>query len=172
MDFLEVGFGVLLHVFGQAVLDSLLQFFDAVAACVANGHLGFLAFLITLLGEVAATLFGEGRDAQADDFAVVFRHDSYVGIDDGLFDMVEHRLIPGFDGNGTRIGRSDCGHIVDGHHRTVGIHADFVEDMHIGLASTDMREGFLQVHHTHFHLFLASSEQFFYVNHDWLYLLL
>ena len=32
MDFLEIGFGILLHVFGQAVLDSLLQFFDAVAA--------------------------------------------------------------------------------------------------------------------------------------------
>ena len=84
-------------------------------------------------------------------------------IDDGFLDGVEHALVPRLDGDGAGIGRGDGGHIVDGHHRAVGIHQHLVEDVHVGFAGTDVRKGFFEVHHAHFHALFAGGEQLLYV---------
>ena len=63
VELLQIALGVFGHVFGHTVFGALLEFVDSVATRVANGDLGFLTFLVALLCEVAAALFGEGRDA-------------------------------------------------------------------------------------------------------------
>ena len=119
MNFLQVGFGVLFHVLREAVLHGFLEFVDAVASGVAYSHLGLFGLLGALLGELASALLGEGRNAEANDFAVVLGHDADGRVDDGLFDDAEHLLVPRLDGDGARIGCGDGSHVVDGDHGAV-----------------------------------------------------
>ena len=152
----------------SAVLDGLLEFVDAVAAGVADGHLGFLGLAVALLGQVAAALLGEGRDAQADHLAVVFGHDADVAVDDSLLNDGKHLLVPGLDGDSAGVGGGDGGHVVEGRGHAVIVDTYFVEDMHVGLAGADVRQGFLEMEHAHLHFFLAVGEAFLYVDHrDW-----
>ena len=104
VNFLEVGFCVFFYVFRKSVLDGLFEFFDTVAACVSDSHLGFFSLFGALLGELLASFLGERRNAQADYFAVVFGHDADGRVDDGFFDNTEHLLVPRFDGDGACVG--------------------------------------------------------------------
>ena len=60
-------------------------------------------------------------------------------------------------------GGGDGGHVVDGHHRTIGVHQHLVENVHVGFTGTDVRKGFFEVHHAHFHALFAGGEQLLYV---------
>ena len=77
MNFLKLCLGVLLGVLCQTVLLCLLQLVYGIAACVADGNLGSLVLLAALLDKILAALLGEWRNGQADNLAVVGRHDTY-----------------------------------------------------------------------------------------------
>ena len=160
MQLLELLFAVLLHVLGHAVLHGLLQGVDAVAAGVADAYLGILGHLLTLLGELLAALFGEGRYAETDDFAVVLGGDAYGRVDDGLLDDAEHVLVPRLDGDGACIGGSDRGYTGQGYHGSVRVYTDAVEDTGVGFAGTDAGEFVFYVEDGHLHHLLCFVQVF------------
>ena len=80
MYLLDGGFGVFLDVFRHALLDGLLESVDGVAAGVAHGYLCVLGLGLALLDERFAAVFGERRYRQADNLAVVFGSDAYLGV--------------------------------------------------------------------------------------------
>ena len=58
---------VLLHVFGSAGLDGLLQFLDGIATSVAHTHFGGLCLFRTLLRQVLTAFLGQGWDTETDE---------------------------------------------------------------------------------------------------------
>ena len=91
VELLQIAFAIFRHVFGHTVLGALLEFVNTVATRIAHGDFRFFTFLIALFGEVATTLFGEGRNAQTDHFAVIFGHDAHIAnmlLSQGLMAMV------------------------------------------------------------------------------------
>ena len=127
VKFLQLFLGILLGILGQSVLDTLLQFVDDFATAVAHAHLGLLALLSALLGQLPAALLGERRNVDADDFTVILGHDAKVAVDDGLLDDLEHRLVPRLDGYGAGVWRRHGGTVVDGHHGAIVVDANTID---------------------------------------------
>ena len=165
MHLLHVRLGILLHVLGKAVLDALLQLFDNLAARVADAHLGLLSLLAALLGKLLAALLRQGRYAQTDNLAVVLGRDADVAVHDGLLDGAEHALVPRLDGNGTRIGRVDGCHLVQGDHASVAVDTDAIQNLDVGLTGTDVCQSFFEVQHSLVHFLLGFAKRFLYVYH-------
>ena len=78
VDLLQFELCILLVIFGETILDSLLQFFLDVATHITHLDLGLLGNLGTLLGEVTTTLFGGDGNVEADDLAIVLRGDAHI----------------------------------------------------------------------------------------------
>ena len=49
--------------------------------------------------------------------------------------------------------------VADGHHSSIAIHTERVEDVHVGFSGTDVAEGFLKMKDAHVHSFFAVSEK-------------
>ena len=71
-------------------------------------------------------VFGQRRDGDADDLAVVHRGQAEVGLEDGLFHAGERAAIPGLDGDGAAIRYGDGRELADGRGRAVVINLDVV----------------------------------------------
>ena len=117
MNLLEFALSVLLEVFRQTVLDSLLQLVLCVLTCVANLHLRALANLVALLYEFLTALLSRLRDAEADNLAVVLRSDTYIAVHDCLLDVADLLLVERTDSDSTRIGHCNVSHLIQWHHR-------------------------------------------------------
>ena len=103
----------------------------------------------------AAATFAMNWDVDADDFAVVLRHNAEVGVDDGFLDDLEHGFVPRFDGDGACIGGVDGCHVVEGNHRAVTVDTDVVEQLEVGFSGTDARQGVFEVHDGFFEPFFS-----------------
>ena len=165
MHLLHVALSILLHVLGETVLDALLELLDDVTTCVADAHLGLLALLAALLCKLLTALLRQRGNAQADNLAIVLGRDAHVAVHDGLLDGTEHALVPRLDGDGARVGSIDCCHLVQGHQTTVTIYANAIQDLHVGLACTDVCQSLLKIHYSFFHFLLGLAKGFFYINH-------
>ena len=165
MRLLQLFLAALLRVLGQSFLDGLLQRVDGVAAGVAHAHFGGLALTLALLGQLLASLLRQWGDADADNLAVVLRHDAQRGVDNGLLDDAEHALVPRLDGDAARVRGGDGSHIIDGHHRSVGVYADAIQQAYVCLTGADVCQCFFQVHDSHVHLLLGFAQDFFYIFH-------
>ena len=155
MDFLNRFLCVLLHILRHTILHALLQLLDALTTCVANRNLGSFRFLRALLGKFLTAFLRQGRDTQTNHLTVILWHDTYRRIDDGLFNDLEHRLVPRLDGDAAWVGHHYGCHARQRNHRTVAIYTDSVEDVHVGFSCTDATETFFQMHGCHLHVFLS-----------------
>ena len=115
MQFLQVGFGILLVVLRETVLDGLLQFLLDVGTNVAHLYLCLLSNLVALLYQIATALLGGLGDTQTDNLAIVLWCNPYVRVHDGLLDVANLLLVPRLDGNGACIGCRDVGNLVQGY---------------------------------------------------------
>ena len=115
MELLKLELGILLVVLRKTVLDSLLQLVLDVSTHITYLDLGLLSNLVALLGQVATTLLGRHRDVQADHLTIVLGGDTYIRIHDGLLNVTDLLTVPRLDGNGTGIGHTDIGYLVEGH---------------------------------------------------------
>ena len=57
--------------------------------------------------QLLAALFGQRRDVDADDLAVVDGGQPEIRLEDGLFDSLEAVLVPGLDGDAAAVGNGD-----------------------------------------------------------------
>ena len=80
----------------------------------------------------------------------------FSGLDDA-----EHALVPRLDGDASGIGSGYGRYVVDGHHASVRVYADTVEQADVGLACADMRQRFVQIHDCHIHFFFSFADNCF-----------
>src|ERR1044072_6313755 len=112
MKFLYVFFSMLL-----IVRRNMLGLFDAAhgfRARVPDRDSAFLGELMDDFDELFAALFGQRRERNANDVAVVRRRESQVGREDALLDRLEQPFVPRLDSEQLRLGR---GHARDRRHR-------------------------------------------------------
>ena len=98
-----------------------------------------------LLDQFLAALFGQRRDGQPDDLAVVGRVEAQVGGADGLLDGADLRNVPRLDGDQGRLGNVQVGDLVQRRGRAVVIHADVVQDAQRGAPGADGGHVVLQI---------------------------
>ena len=93
--FFDVAIGNLLQFFfallqiifrDQFLFLEFTQILDQIAADIAHGHAAFFGAVVDQLDQLAAAFFGEGRQVQPDDFAIVVGSQSQVGGQDGALD--------------------------------------------------------------------------------------
>ena len=90
------------------VFGKLLQRVIAIAAYVADRGAMLFENLVEVLHDVAAALFGHGRNRNANDLAVRDWIEAEIGSLDGLLDLLENRRIPGLDENSLGSGAPTC----------------------------------------------------------------
>ena len=166
MEFLKLQLSVLLIILREAVLDGLLQLVLDITTHITHLNLGLLADLVALFHQIPTTLLGGYRDVQTDDLTIVLRRDAHIGIHDGLLDVTDLLTIPGLDGDGTRIGHTDVGHLIQRHLTTVEFYTDTIEDGNIGTACTHTIQLLLKEHRCHLHALLTFLQSFFYIYHN------
>jgi hypothetical protein len=145
--------GQLLHFFLGAVaivfahdLVFLLRFggFVAVAADVANGHLGFFGELFDARDELLADLSGQRRDVQANQPSVVLRCEAQAAGEDRLLDVFDRAGIERTDDDLRRLRRTDRSELLDRRRRAIDFHAQRIDQARIGAAGANAGQGVLQ----------------------------
>lgn len=97
-EFLDLFFGGVELVLGDGAL--FLHFFgrvDSVAACRSDANARFFRHLFDAFHEVAASLFRERGDREADELSVGGRVDPEFGLFDGSFDVLGGAAVEGLD---------------------------------------------------------------------------
>jgi hypothetical protein len=97
-------------------------------------------FTLALLAQLFTAFLCQRRDTDTDDFTVVFRHDTQFRVDDSLFNYAKHAFVPRLDGDAARIRSSYCCYVIDGHHASVRIYADTVQQTYVSLSGTDVSQ--------------------------------
>src|SRR5437879_2709845 len=102
-----------------AVLSELVQGVLGMPANGANGDLCFLTLVPGNLHQLFATFFGELREHDADDRAVVCRVDAEIAVPNRLLDRTELRHVVGLDDRHARLRDVHRGHLRDRRGRAV-----------------------------------------------------
>src|SRR6266853_764378 len=110
VQLLRVLLAVLLLVFGHVL--GLLDLADGVSARVPHGHAPFLGVFVDHLHQLLAALFGERRQGDADDIAVVGRGEAQLGRLDRLLDRLEQAFVPRLHREQLGLRRRDARHLV------------------------------------------------------------
>src|ERR1041385_3724918 len=126
VQLLDVFFRVLLLVIGDVL--GLLDPADRLGARVPHGHAAFLGRLVHDLHQLAAPLFGEGGQRDADDVAVVRWGETQIGREDRFFDRLEQPLVPGLDGQELRLGGGHARDLGKRHLASVRFDAHEIEE--------------------------------------------
>ena len=163
MKFLKLELGILLIVLAESVLDSLLQLVFDVGTHVSDFNLSLLGNLVALLDQILTTLLCRLRDIQSDDLTIVLWGDAHIGIHDGLLDITDLLTVPRLDSDGTGIGHTDVGHLIEGHLTTIEFYSHTVEDGHISTACTNTAELLFQKHRSHLHALFTFLQSLFNV---------
>ena len=112
MELLYLGLSILGDILGGIVsLDALLDEVVGVTAGITDTYLGVLCIGLDLLDELTATIFGEGRDTDADKLPVVLGCDAEGGVDDSTLNLLDDALLPGGDDDALGIGDRDCAYL-------------------------------------------------------------
>ena len=163
----DIAFGILFQVFTQSVLNGFFEFLYSFTTYIAYTDFGRLGFFATLFCKLFTTFFSEHWNGQTDNFAVILRSDTYFRIHNGFLNQLEHRLVPGFNGNGTGIRSCNGRHIVKRDHSAIRVHTDVVQDMHIGFSCTDMRQFVIKIHGSHLHFLFALVQTILNIKHSY-----
>src|SRR6266513_4727240 len=145
VELLDVLFRVLLLVLRDVL--GLLGATDRLGARVPHRHASFLGELVHHLHQLATPLFGERRQRNADQVAVVGRGETEIGREDRLFHRLEERLVPGLDREELRLGRRHARDLVERHLVAVGFDAHQVQQRGRRLAGA--HGGELPLHRFH-----------------------
>lgn len=106
------------------LLFQLLELIVGVAAHVAHGDLGVFAVLAGDLDQLLAAFFGQRRNGDADNLAVIDRSEAEVGLQNGLFHSGECAAVPGLNGDCPTVRHGDGGQLTDGGRRAVIVDLD------------------------------------------------
>src|SRR5690606_8248865 len=120
--------------FLQQVLDLLVS----VAADVADRDLGVLAFLVHHLGQLAASLLGQGGHVDADGGAGGVGGQAQVRGQDRLLDRPDHLLFPGGDGQRAGVADGNGSHLRQRHVGAVVVDLQVVDQGSRGAAGADL----------------------------------
>ena len=138
-----------------------LEEVDGVAAGVADDDLGVLARSLGFLDKLLPALLGEGGDDAADDLAVVGGSQADVGVEDGLFDFLDHAALPRLDGDGLGVRGVDRGDLEKGSGGSVIVHHHIVENGGRGLPEAVGLEVLLEEIHGVLHLAFGNGQDLF-----------
>ena len=97
------------------------------------------------LAEFLAAVFGQRRDGDADDLAVVGRVNAQIALLNGLLHGGDHFAVPQGDNEHPGLRRGKVAQLVDGRRRAVIIHQDPVQGL--GIGSAGPQGGILLGHH-------------------------
>src|SRR5207248_4182325 len=97
----------------------LLEHLVGVAARVADGDARVLGHALDDLGQLAAALFGQGRNRNAHDFAVAVGVDAELAIADRFLDRRDQPLLPRLDDDEARVGRRQRRDLIERRRRAV-----------------------------------------------------
>src|SRR5207237_43674 len=78
------------------------------------------------------------RDGEADELAVGHRVEAEIALADGLLDVLDLTLLPRLDGDQTRLGDADGGHLLDRRGHAVVVDPDAVEHARVGPAGAHL----------------------------------
>ena len=134
------------------VFEELLEMFVGVAADVAQGDAALFGDVAEFLGEFAAAVFGERRNGDADDFAVVGRIEAEIGNADAFFNGADDGVVPGLNGDERGFGDVQLSDLIERRGRAEVIDANAVEKADGGAAGAEVGHFVLQVgqHLVHF----------------------
>ena len=128
-DLLDLVEPLLLVVLGDLViLEQLLQPVVGVAAHLADAVAALLGQLVDVARQLLAALFGERRERDAHDLAVVGRVQAEIGGANRLLDRAELRRVERLRDDQRRLGNREAGDLVQRHLRAVGLDVDAVEN--------------------------------------------
>src|SRR5205807_4392187 len=125
VQLLRVLLAVLLLIFGHVL--GLLDLVDRVGAGVPHRHAPLFGVLMDHLHQLFAALFGQRRQGDADDVAVIRRRQTQLGALDGLLDRLKQAFVPRLYREQLGLGRRDARHLIQRHLVAVGFHAYQVE---------------------------------------------
>ena len=129
-----------LVVFGDlVVLEQLLQPVVGVAAHLADAVAPLFGVLVHQLRQLLAPLLGQRGNRNADHLAVGGRIQAEVGAADGAFDRGDQRRIERLRDDHRRFGNRQRRHLIERHHRAVGLDVHGVEDRHRRAAGAHAR---------------------------------
>src|SRR5579862_2261738 len=127
----------LLVVADVAVSHELVEVAHHVAADVPHRDTPLLRHVPDELGELLTPLLGELWDRQPDQFAVVRRRQSEVGLLDRPLDLLDRRRVERLDREHPRLGHVDRCEVLQWRRRAVVINLDAVEQRGGGAAGTN-----------------------------------
>ena len=125
---------------------------------VAEGDASILGELSDQFDQVAATLFRELGDGKTDNFSVHLGSDPELGFFQGFAHRVDGGGIPRLDDKETGFGSGDASQLLEPHRRSVGLHAEILDQGGGGLACADSLEIFLHLVEGFFHFLLGFEE--------------
>src|SRR5690606_34876050 len=138
-DLLDLALDAALVVLADCLfLQQLLALLVGVAADVADRHLGGFTLGVDQLAQLAAALFGERGQVDADGGAGGVRRQAEVGGEDRLLDRRDHGLFPGRDGERARIADPYRGDLRERHVRAVVVDPEVVDQRGGRAAGTDL----------------------------------
>ncbi len=145
-----------------ADLFLFLQFVDRlfdVAADVAHGRAMVFQYLMEMLHDFLAALFGGRGHRHAHDLAVVRRVQPQVRCPDGLVDQRHHARVPGRNHDQRCVRYHDRAQLIHGHRRAVVIHADIVQYGRIRAAGAQRSYFLAKIVHGFFHARLGRGHR-------------
>ena len=94
MELLHFAFGILSYVLRSIVcLDALLDSIIGVTASVTDADLGIFGITLDLLDELATAIFGEGRNAETDEFTIVLGSNAKGRSNNRTLDVTDDTLL-------------------------------------------------------------------------------
>src|SRR5690242_105293 len=138
VQLLRVLLAVFLLVLGHVL--GLLDLVDRVGPRVPHRHPPLFGVLVHHLHQLLAALFGERRQGDADDVAVVGRREPQLRRLDRFLDRLEQAFVPRLHREQLGLGRRDSRHLVQRHLVTVRFDAHQIEQRRAGLAGAHGRE--------------------------------
>src|SRR5260221_545734 len=138
VQLLRVLLAVLLLIFGYVL--GLLDLVDRVGAGVPPRPPSLFGVLMDHLHQLLAALFGQRRQGDANDVAVIRRRETQLGALDGLLDRLQQAFVPRLYREQLGLGRRDARHLVQRHLVAVGFHAHEVEQRGARLAGAHCRK--------------------------------
>src|SRR5271165_4367733 len=121
IDLRDRAVGRLLHVVGKAllivlrnlvVLLKLLDGVKTIAADVTHRDLGGFGIFVRDLHQFLAALLVEFRNPQTKHLPLGRGREAQIGIDDRLFNGLDHRLVPDLNRDQPRLGHADGGQLI------------------------------------------------------------